>query len=160
MTSDHSHKMAEIGPTFFDYSQESVVNYHRMKNLLQNTFQCFPPQLLSLHSGICKKMGLIALQLLPYHSLIVHPLPRNSSTIASLASSSVFFCSSSLTLTSRLAFSSIICLSFAFSASTSATFLLSSGISAFSPSISANFFLSSAISSKSLAFNSLNESID
>ena len=41
------------------------------------------------------------------------------SNIASLASSSVFFCSSSLTLTSRLAFSSIIWLSFTISASSS-----------------------------------------
>ncbi|RGB21947.1 hypothetical protein C1646_678189 [Rhizophagus diaphanus] len=42
--------MAEIGPAFLDYSRESIVNYHRMKNLQQNTFQCFPPLLLSLHS--------------------------------------------------------------------------------------------------------------
>src|SRR5437762_8004585 len=121
MISDHSHKMAEIGPAFLDYSRESIVNYHRMKNLQQNTFQCFPPLLLSLHSSICKKMGLIALQLLPCHSLIVHPLPRNSVPLLRFwpQALSVFFCSSSLTLTSRLAFSSIICLSFAFSASMS-----------------------------------------
>ncbi|EXX57534.1 hypothetical protein RirG_206290 [Rhizophagus irregularis DAOM 197198w] len=75
---------------------------------------------------------------------------------ASLASSSPTLDLSSAFSESRLAFSSIICFSFAFSASTSANlsnFSLSSGISSFS-------FISSAISVKSLAFNSLNESVD
>ncbi|GET61430.1 hypothetical protein RIR_jg23728.t1 [Rhizophagus irregularis DAOM 181602=DAOM 197198] len=153
--------MAEISPAFLDYNWELIVNYHQMKNLQQNTFQYFSPLLLSLTFEYMQEDGadcfaIASLSFFDY-SFTATEL---CSTIASLASSFVFFCSSSLTLTSRLAFSSINCLSFAFSASTSATFLLSSGISAFLLSISANYFLSLVISAKSLTFNSLNESID
>jgi hypothetical protein len=122
-------------------------------------------------------------------------------TIANLVSSSVFFCSSSLALTSCLAFSSIISLVFKWSLLEQDYFIFIQGVtkvfvlfivypvlvkfkkiilSLFLPQLcvlsfnfcnfpskfrnlsilAANFFLSSAISTKSLAFNSLNESID
>ena len=72
-----------------------------------------------------------------------------------------------LSSTACLRSSAILALSSTFSDSISANFLLRSGISAFlslsssfSTLISATFFLSSPISAKSLAFNSLNESLN